>query len=91
MGKRDPKLARIWREIHDTLLKEWDPIGIGDAPQAQDEYNSYIAGVYHLLTTRASEEEIYKHLVKIETERMEIGPCPNTRTAAKKLFMIKIG
>lgn len=29
----------------------WDPIGVKDEPNAQDEYDSYLGGVYELLVS----------------------------------------
>jgi len=61
----------IRREIRRVLMAEWDPIGVNDIPQAADEYDSYMAGVYELLERGASEAEISAHLREIEVERME--------------------
>jgi len=33
------------RELRCILMTAWDPIGVGDAPEAWDEYDSYVAGV----------------------------------------------
>lgn len=30
-------------------LLSWDPIGVADAPQAQDEYEGYISPLMHML------------------------------------------
>lgn len=32
-----------------THLLGWDPIGVADAPQAQDEYDNYISPLLHML------------------------------------------
>lgn len=48
----------------------WDPIGIKNEPKAQDEYDGYLGGVYELLVTGASDEDIGEHLWRIVTERM---------------------
>jgi hypothetical protein len=40
-----------------ALLKEWDPIGVGQIPEAQDEYDSYVPDVYKLLITRRPKHE----------------------------------
>jgi hypothetical protein len=34
----------------------WDPIGVKDEPNAQDEYDGYL-GVYELLVSGASDED----------------------------------
>ena len=60
-------------EIRNVLLREWDPIGVIDIPEAQDEYDSYIGGVYGLLASRASAAQVAEHLRKIEFEQMGLG------------------
>lgn len=32
------------RELRCILMTAWDPIGVGDAPEAWDEYDSYAPG-----------------------------------------------
>src|SRR5271165_827099 len=44
---------RIRAEIRRVLFNVWDPIGIRDEPNAQDEYNGYIGRVYELLVSKA--------------------------------------
>ena len=75
--------------IRDILLKEWDPIGVKDVPETQDEYNSYIPGVCKLLINRESSENIFLYLWKIETENMGLaGNQKHTKSIAKKLAEI---
>jgi hypothetical protein len=73
-------------EIHEILLKEWDPIGISHVPEAQDEYDAYVSEVYRLLSRRVSQHEIFDYLWTIETQHM--GLCGNrqrTEKVAEKL------
>ena len=35
--------------IRQVLLHDWDPIGVADVPEAQDEYDSYISQIYGML------------------------------------------
>ena len=51
---------------------EWDPIGVSDTPEAADEYDLYIGGVYELLAQRASQSSMEDYLRRIEVERMEL-------------------
>jgi hypothetical protein len=53
-----------------VLLEDWDPIGIRHVPEAQDEYDRYVGGVYRLLATGASPSEVARHLLTIESEHM---------------------
>ena len=75
--------------IRDILLKEWDPIGVKNVPEAQDEYDSYIPGVCKLLINQESSENIFQYLWKIETDNMGLtGNQKHTKTIAKKLAEI---
>ena len=56
--------------IRRVLMEKWDPIGVADVLQAQDEYDSYICGVIDLLQDQASREEIEEHLRRIESDTM---------------------
>ena len=65
---------RIRGEIRRVLLQYWDPIGIQNEPNAQDEYDGYLGGIYELLVSRATNEEIADHLHRIVEERMALHP-----------------
>jgi hypothetical protein len=64
---------RILVEIRRVLLQTWDPIGIRDEPKAQDEYDTYLGGVYALLVGGATDEEISNHLWHIVNDRMGLN------------------
>lgn len=70
--KRD--FAEQARKVQDTireiLLREWDPIGVSEIREAQDEYDAYVADVYRLLSRRASMNEVFDYLWWLETEHM---------------------
>jgi hypothetical protein len=63
----------IRSEIRRVLMTHWDPIGVKDEPNAADEYDSYIGGIFDLLHRGASNAEISIHLRNIEVEQM--GLC----------------
>jgi hypothetical protein len=64
---RVARARKIQRSIAEVLLAEWDPIGIKDIPEAADEYDSYVGGVYRLIASGASPGELAKHLVHLES------------------------
>ena len=77
--------------IQAILLHDWDPIGVEDIPEAQDEYDSYIGGVYGLLSSGASEQQIIDRLHSIETERMGLrGDRSRLVTVTRKLLAVNI-
>jgi hypothetical protein len=61
---------RIRVAIRHVLMDVWDPIGVKDEPNAQDEYDGYLGAVYERLVTGASDESIEDHLWRIVTEHM---------------------
>jgi hypothetical protein len=61
---------RIRVEIRHVLMDVWDPIGVKGEPNAADEYDGYLGGVYERLTDGASDERIEDHLWQIVTDRM---------------------
>ena len=76
----------IQEQIRQILLNDWDPIGIRDVPEAQDEYDSYAGGVYRLLADGASPVEVAKHLARIEGEQMGLPSSADVRlSVATKL------
>jgi hypothetical protein len=69
----DSQRAREIRvAIAHVLLREWDPIGVRDEPEAAAEYDAYIGGIYRLLATSATMDQIAEHLAAIERDRMGI-------------------
>jgi len=77
-------------EIQTILLKEWDPIGIQEIPEAQDEYDSYVISIYQLIDSQKSESKLFDYLWWIETEHMGLsGNRNHTKTIAHKLYMLQ--
>ncbi len=67
---RKERFGEIHGKIHRVLLEIWDPIRVRDVPQAQDEYDSYIGGIYQLLIGKAPDEKIVDYLYCVETDQM---------------------
>jgi hypothetical protein len=61
---------RIRTEIRRVLLRTWDPIGIQDEPNAQNEYDAYIGRIYDLLTSGSVDSEIVEYLFWAVYENM---------------------
>jgi hypothetical protein len=65
--------ARSVKQQIDRILWEvWDPIGVNKISPARDEYSGYVNGVFQLLTSGVSDEEIAQHLLTIVHDRMEL-------------------
>jgi hypothetical protein len=63
---------RIRVEIRRVFLQVWDPIGVREEPNAQDEYDGYLGNVYELLIAGSSDECIAQYLCSVVTERIEL-------------------
>ena len=69
-------LGRIFASVRDTLLNEWDPIGIRDVPQAKDEYDDYAAPIARLLVEGTSVAELSRYLLEIERDTLGLRGDP---------------
>ena len=74
MTSRERRAQEIQDAIRAVLLREWDPIGVRDVPEAQDEYDGYVGGVYRLLANGATAPELAEHLARIERDSMGLSP-----------------
>jgi hypothetical protein len=70
MTSKVERAREIQRSIAEVLLRNWDPIGVRNVPQAQDEYDAYVGGVYRLIASGASALELAEHLARLEAERL---------------------
>jgi len=48
--------------IRHVLMDVWDPIGVKDEPNAQDEYDGYIGRLYELLVGHADDVQLIDYL-----------------------------
>jgi len=63
------------RQIHEGLWNDCNPSGGSDVA-SEDEYDSYIGGVYRLHASRCTRESLVTHLLRIEIETMGLwGQC----------------
>jgi hypothetical protein len=90
MRERERRAREIQEAIRQVLLHDWDPIGIADEPGAQDEYDSYVGGVYRLLASGASEAEIDRHLQRIVVETTGLADAADCSDVARKLLALKL-
>jgi hypothetical protein len=70
------------------LFYDWGLIGINDFGP-DDEYNSYVGGIYRLLASGADEHKIIERLYQIETNSMGLGGNrERLKTVAEKLMKL---
>jgi hypothetical protein len=77
-------------EIRTILLKDWDPIDVGDNPNLSDEYDAYLADLTKLVTDGASGDEIARYLKTVEETLGLKLPAERRRRAAEALTQLTI-
>ncbi len=88
MEDRERRAREIQEAIRHVLLHEWDPLGVSQCPEAQDEYDSYVGGVYRLLASGAAVAEIDQHLRDIEVRLMGLCGATDRSAVAQKLLSL---
>lgn len=88
-GTRLERAKRYHDAIHRVLLQEWDPIGVADVPQAQDEY-SYVGQVYAMLIRQQPLSKLFDYLWWVEMEYMGLrGNRQHTEQVAERLVLVR--
>jgi hypothetical protein len=64
------KIKDLHKKIKNILLYDWDPIGVNEFPEANDEYDSYVSSIYKFIIMQKPVNEIYDYLVWLEGEHM---------------------
>ena len=80
-------------EIRRVLLEVWDPIGVRDVPQAQDEYDCCLGEIFRLLTTGGTDDQIADYLWQQASEHMGLSlgrECMSTTVAALRQIQIQL-
>ena len=78
------KLVAPAREI---LMREWDPIGVAEIPEAADEYDSYIPDVFALLQKGATAKDLAAHLDAITLYTIGLSPNAQRSSAAASALL----
>jgi hypothetical protein len=88
---RQKRAAEIQNALRQILYREWDPLGIaGEWPE--DEYDAYIGGVYRILATSRSGEELITYLQEVVQNQMGLrtGERETLRQIAQRLLAVDI-
>jgi hypothetical protein len=82
--------AKVYHDaIRKAVLTLWDPIGVGSAVEAQDEYDSYVGQIYKLLLTRSTKKDVFDYLWWLETVHMGlVGDRQATEHFAEQLLQL---
>ncbi len=75
-------------KIRQVLLQDWDPVGIKHVPQAQNEYDPYLANITRLVKSQALQNDIAAALFQAEVN-MGLGANESrANLVAAKLVLI---
>jgi hypothetical protein len=69
----DTKEIELYQRLDEVVHYLWDPIGASGAPEARDEYYSYLPKLLELLKRGSNENEIADYLGSITSDRMGLG------------------
>ena len=69
------------QSIRTILLKDWDPLIVGDNPHLSDEYDDLIPSIVGLVGNHCTVEQLELYLKDIE-ERWKSTPIKPTRRRA---------
>jgi hypothetical protein len=81
--RESPK--HLFARIREVLLREWDPMGLADAPGTPDDYDAVAREVHALLTGEgATVERVAHYLEWAEGELMGLQRRPDAARAAAR-------
>jgi hypothetical protein len=81
---------RLCANIRDVLLHDWDPVGIHDVREAQDEYDRYVTSVARLVTDDSSPAALARYLLELESEITGMqGDAEKARLIAERLCRLR--
>jgi len=87
MSEHLDRARRYHESIRRILLHDWDPIGVADVAEAQDEYDSYVGKIYGMLIRHEPRHKLVDHLWWIETDNMGLaGNRQRTEAIADRLL-----
>ena len=90
VNERLDRARRYHAGIRQILLRDWDPIGVADVPEAQDEYDNCIGKIYGMLIRYEPRHKLVEHLWLIETEYMGLfGNRQRTEATVERLLSLR--
>src|SRR5207244_2474263 len=88
MSEHLDRARRYHEGIRRILLHDWDPIGVSDIAEAQDEYDGYVSKIYGMLVHHEPRHNLVEHLWSIATDNMGLsgphGPPRGSGTATRR-------
>ena len=85
------RYKRISNEIREVLIEIWDPVNVKKAGDRENEYDSYIGGIYDLLMKQNTAKKIAKHLSNLEKIYFGFEASPESlMNVAQELIKIDV-
>lgn len=77
--------------IRDVLIRDWDPLGLSDAPGTPDDYDAVAREIHALITDpETTEERIAAYLRWAESAQMGLQRRPGmAKAAAQRIMALK--
>jgi hypothetical protein len=80
----------LYKAIDEILWNDWDPLGVNDVEEANDEYKEYTPTIFRLKIQGADREIIAKKLYEIVKDKMGLlGNIDHCRKVADKIINVK--
>lgn len=89
MGERK-RAERYHDAAREVLLREWDPVGVRDMPEAQNEYDCYVGRLCVMIARQEPSDRIAERLWRIETTGMGLkGDRQRAEKVADRLIALR--
>jgi hypothetical protein len=76
----------LWFEIHEILIREWDPIGVRYFDSAHDEYDSFISEIIRMLEKGADKTKLTDHLFQLAVIGSSVYRMQKAEIAAQMIL-----
>jgi hypothetical protein len=86
------KQKELYIAIARILWEDWDPIGVNEFPEANDEYEGYTPSIFCLVVDHAEKETIALKLHAFEKINMGLpGDVEHCLEIAEKIISVRNG
>lgn len=77
--------------VRELFMREWDPIGVSELENFEDEYDRYVDKAYVMLMDEgASEQDITDYLYYIASEWMGLGERKELKERSQEVARILV-
>ena len=88
MTGRHETPKHLFARIREVLLRDWDPLGLAEAPGTPDDYDAIAREIHALVTgEQVTEDRVAHYLEWAEDELMGLQRRPAAARAAARLVL----